>query len=542
MTDLPDKANALTDSSLEDEEKEVSTTRVTNFNLKVERFQEIEKKYADETYDLLQLNGGEVGDLTPEKEKKLVRKLWFTIVPIVFVVNATLFIDKDAISYSSLLGVFTDMGIDKAKYNNVQTFFYVGYLVGQIPSHLLFQRIPISKYITLATASWALISYCMLACKSYGGLSALRLFLGVVESGITPCVEHTISMFFTIEEQAYVNPIFWISCLGIDVPTGFIAYGLQFTTRWRPWKWYWLFVGVLSTIVSVLSFFIYPDNPANSILFTTEEKIHIIRRIKKQSKSSIEQKVFKKHQFVEAIRDPISWLFFLFCIMDMLENSTTYQASIIYTSLGFGNLTSTLLMVVQNGFSTFCGICGSIALFIFKKQSCFVGAAFMVPAFVGAIIAISIPYDNKAGLLAGIFMTRANGTGYIIGLSLSQATAAGYTKRLTRTVLFMIAYGIGNIVAPQMWRPQYSPRYRIPWIIQIVFSWFLAPATLLLIRFILSKRNKQRLELLQKGEIKDLDYGYIDTVDGEGNAIREKVEISMLDLTDLENVRFIYPL
>lgn len=127
---------------------------------------------------MLQLNGGEVGDLTPEKEKKLVRKLWFTIVPIVFVVNATLFIDKDAISYSSLLGIFTDMGIDKAKYNNVQTFFYVGYLVGQIPSHLLFQRIPISKYITLATASWALISYCMLACKSYGGLSALRFFFG----------------------------------------------------------------------------------------------------------------------------------------------------------------------------------------------------------------------------------------------------------------------------------------------------------------------------------------------------------------------------
>lgn len=43
MTDLPDKANASTDSSLEDEEKEVSTTRVTNLNLKVERFQEIEK-------------------------------------------------------------------------------------------------------------------------------------------------------------------------------------------------------------------------------------------------------------------------------------------------------------------------------------------------------------------------------------------------------------------------------------------------------------------------------------------------------------------
>lgn len=539
---LEKKTSNSSDEDIHAENHEKKKEFVDYFNLKVGRRQEIEKKYADETYELIQNYDGEIGELTPEKEKKLVRKLWLTVLPIVFVVNATLFIDKDAISYSSLLGVFHDMDINKAKYNNIQTYFYVGYLIGQIPSHLLFQKIPVSKYITLATGCWALISFCTLASKSYGGMSCLRFFLGIVESGITPCLEHTISMFFTIEEQAYVNPIFWISCLGIDVPTGFIAYGLQFTTKWRPWKWYWLFVAILSTIVCILSFFLYPDNPASSILFTTEEKVHIIRRIKKQSKSAIEQKTFKKYQFIEAIKDPISWLFFLFCIMDMLENSTTYQASIIYTSLGFSNLTSTLLMVVQNGFSTFCGLCGSIALFLFKKQSCLVAAIFLIPAFAGALIAISIAYDNKPGLLAGIFLTRTNGTAYIIGLSLSQATAAGYTKRLTRTVLFMIAYGIGNIVSPQMWRPQYAPRYRVPWIIQLIFCWFLAPLTLLLIRTILSRRNKERLALMEQEDNDELDYGYIDTVDEEGNKIKQKVDISMLDLTDLENVRFIYPL
>lgn len=511
--------------------------------LKNKKEKEIDEKLADETFKLVQEFGGDIPELTPEKERKLVRKLWLTIVPIVFIVNATLFIDKDAVSYASLLGIFPDMNIDKSKYNNIQTFFYVGYLVGQIPSHLIFQRVPISYYITGATAIWALISFATLGSKSYAGMSLLRFFLGLVESGITPCVEHTIGMFFTIEEQAYVNPIFWISCLGIDIPTGFISYGLQFTKKWRPWKWYWLFVGVVSSLVSIFSFFLYPDNPATSVLFTTEEKLHIISRIKKSSKSSIEQKVFKKYQFIECIKDPISWLFFLFCIMNMLENSTTYQSSIIYTSLGFGHLTSTLLMVVQNGFSTFCGICGSLALFFFKKQSCWVAVIWMIPAFVGAIIAISISYDNKPGLLAGIFMTRTNGTAYIIGFSLSQATAAGYTKKLTRTAMFMIAYGIGNIVSPQMWRPQFAPRYKVPWIIQIVFSWFCAPMTLLLIRYILNNRNKQRLALMEAdSEDEALDYGFIDVKDKNGQIVRQKVDVSMMDLTDLENVRFIYPL
>lgn len=38
------------------------------------------------------------------------------------------------------------------------------------------------------------------------------------------------------------------------------------------------------------------------------------------------------------------------------------------------------------------------------------------------------------------------------------------------------------------------------------------------------------------------DYGFVETVDEDGNAKRTKVDISMLDLTDLENKKFIYPL
>ncbi|TID13343.1 hypothetical protein CANINC_004941 [Pichia inconspicua] len=506
------------------------------------KHKEVEEKLADETLKLVQKLDGKVPDFTPEQEKKLFRKLLFTIVPLVFMVNATLFIDKNAVGYSSLLGVFPDMNIDKAKYNNIQTFFYVGYFVGQVPSHLAFQKYPVSKYVTVITASWALISFCTLASKSYAGMSVLRLILGMVESGVTPCIEHTLSMFFTPEEQAFINPVFWISCLGIDVPTGFIAYGLQFTTKWRPWKWYWLMIGILSTLVSIVCFFFYPDNPAQSVIFTPEERLHIIKRVKKASKSSIEQKTFKAYQFVECIKDPISWLFFLFCLMNMLENSTTYQASIIYSSLGFSNLTTTLLMVVQNGFSTCCALVGATTLYLFRKQSCIVAVCYLIPACVGAIIAISIDYDNKP-MLAGIFMTRTNGTAYIISFALCQSTAAGYTKRLTRTAMFMIAYSIGNVISPQMWRPYMAPRYTVPWVIQIVFSWGLAPITLLVIRFILKRRNDQRLKLMEEDPLDErLDYGYVDIKDEEGQVVREKVDVSMLDLTDLENVRFIYPL
>ncbi|KAG7736543.1 hypothetical protein KL923_004464 [Ogataea haglerorum] len=78
-----------------------------------EDHREITKKYADETLDLMDQHDAEVAEISPEQENKLVRKLWLTVLPLVCLVNATLFVDKNAISYASLTGVFQDMSLTK---------------------------------------------------------------------------------------------------------------------------------------------------------------------------------------------------------------------------------------------------------------------------------------------------------------------------------------------------------------------------------------------------------------------------------------------
>lgn len=506
---------------------------------------EILSEYADVTLAFVQKNEGRIPELTREKERKLYRKLLLTVLPITFLVNATLFIDKDAIGYSSLLGVFEDLHMGTPQYNNVLTIFVCGYIAGSLPSHLLFQRIPMSKYITIATACWSLLCFCMLASKSFSGFAAIRFFLGFVEAGVTPAIQHTLAMFFTLEEQAIVNPIFWISCLGVGVPMGFVSYGLQYTTAWRPWKWYYLLIGILSALVSLFCYFYYPDNPANYKVFTEEERFHIIDRIKKKSNSSIEEKRFKKYQAIEALRDPVSWCFFFFALFLMFENSVTYQASIIYTQLGYKHLLTTLLMVVMTGVATVSAILGSLALHKWRSQSCLVGAAFIVPSLLGGLLAICAPWSKKYAIIAGVYLTRTTGTTYIIGLSLSQASAAGYTKRIMRTLMFTIGYCCANLISPQLFLDKDKPRYKTAWACMIVFSWILAPTMLLVIRFVLANRNKKRIALWEKDKLEgntEREYGYIDHVDESGVISKEKVPVSMLDITDLENERFIYPL
>lgn len=104
-----------------------------------------------------------------------------------------------------------------------------------------------------------------------------------------------------------------------------------------------------------------------------------------------------------------------------LENSTMYQAATLYTELGFDHLKTTLLMVVQNSFGTFSAICGTIALSIYRKRSCFVAAASLMPSLS---VAISLPWSIKPGSLGRMFLTRTIGTAHIFVWFVSQTTAA----------------------------------------------------------------------------------------------------------------------
>lgn len=163
--------------------------------------------------------------------------------------------------------------------------------MGQLPGSLLIQKLPLGKYVSGSIFFWAVIVFLHCTATSYGGLIPLRFFLGVVESAIVPALETTMSMFFTPKELHEVQPIFWISCVGSSIPVGTIAYGLLWSkSSVSPWKFFMITTGGLTLLLSVLCWFLYPDNPAKARFLSTEEKVQVIQRVHESTKSSIEQK------------------------------------------------------------------------------------------------------------------------------------------------------------------------------------------------------------------------------------------------------------
>lgn len=86
----------------------------------------VQEKNADVTLRLLEEHGDKFGELTPEAEKKLRRKLYLRIMLLLSAINIMLFVDKSTLGYSAILGLFEETGIGQTQYNNLNTMFYVG--------------------------------------------------------------------------------------------------------------------------------------------------------------------------------------------------------------------------------------------------------------------------------------------------------------------------------------------------------------------------------------------------------------------------------
>ncbi|ESX00004.1 hypothetical protein KL918_005289 [Ogataea parapolymorpha] len=510
----------------------------------------VDQKNADGTLAFLELHDEDFKNspLTDEEDSRMTKKVLIAVISLVSIINTMLYIDKATLSYASILGLYESTGIGTTEYDDLNSIFYTGYTVGQALNFVL-QKVNQRYFLTVTLFVWAILVFCHCAAYNFVGLIFLRLLLGVTESVVVPALEVTMLQFFTPQQRATIQPIFWVSCVGPpNIIAGFIAYGVLYATGTiPPWKIFMIILGGMTLIVTAVCWIWYPADPTTAKFLTTREKYFLIKKVHATSSSSITQTVIKRDQIVECLRDPLSWLFSLAMFLIMLSNNLAYQQNLLYVGLGVSNLGSTLVSVAGAGFSWAYMIFGSVFIYYFPNQSHWATFLGCVPAVASGIAMVTIPWSNKLALLAMLVLAgNTFALAYIVILGWSTAAASGNTKRYVRHLMLMVSYGVSNIISPQLWKGNqgYSdhgtgPRYYAAWTIQIVLSWFGTAVVAFVIHYILKARNKERLAARDDDSVK----GVVLVKDPEtGKTIEEAVDIANLDLTDLQNKNFIYPL
>ena len=182
---------------------------------------------------------------------------------------------------------------------------------------------------------WGLVLSCFAAVENYAGAIAIRFFLGVFESAVTPGFALFTSQWYTKKEQGSRTGI-WFSFNGFaQIFGGCVAYGIavgcrKSGTTMEPWKIIFLVTGLLTACLGILFLWIVPDNQLNCRWLSKEDRILAIERIRVNAQG-VGNKHFKWYQLKEALLDPLSWAFFFYALIADIPNGKTLSTDLTST-------------------------------------------------------------------------------------------------------------------------------------------------------------------------------------------------------------------
>ncbi|PMD31792.1 MFS general substrate transporter [Hyaloscypha variabilis F] len=466
---------------------------------------------------------------SPAEHARVLRKIDFRIIPILFVTYMLQYLDKNSINFSSVYGLQKGTHLKGQDYSWLASIFYFGYLLFQFPSGYLLQRLPTGKFLSLATIVWGVILITTPACVSFGGIATNRFFLGALEATVNPGFVLLMSMWYTSAEQPLRLEIYYCTNGLATMFGGLIGYAVGHITTGLPqWMYVFLIFGALSITWGIISLLLLPDLPSTASFLTPHERLIAISRVA-SNRQGVKNHHFQPYQALQTLRDPKTWILFVMAVGAQVPNSAlTSFTSIIVASFGFSTLGTQYLQIPGGGVQFLALLAGGIICTKWPKNTrCATMLVANAICIIGAGLMVGLPRDNKWGRLVALWLCYFQGLGFSLSLTMVSSNVAGYTKKqLTGAVLFT-GYCVGNIIGPQTFIAKEAPGYHSAYIAMLV-GYSVKLLMVVVLYIYMYRINKAR----------DAEQAARGTLSEEEE--KEAIERGMLDMTEIDNKGFRY--
>ncbi|EPS32161.1 hypothetical protein PDE_07121 [Penicillium oxalicum 114-2] len=462
-------------------------------------------------------------------ERRLVRKIDFTILPIMLVAYMMAFLDKQTLNYAALMGLQQDLHLVGSQYSWTSGIFYFGYLFFSYPASLLMVKFPLGKYLAINFILWAVVLACHAATKDFATLMVTRFLLGCTEASLSPGFTLITSLWYRNSEQPLRAGI-WFCGNAISAIIGnLIAVGiLQIKEKLAPWQWLFIIFGLATLAWGILMLLRLPDSPTNAKFLTDTDREIAIERMR-ANQTGFKNTKIDRSQIAEAFLDIKTWLLVVLILASNIPNGgfTTFNG-LVLKGFGFDTF-HTLLLGIPGGFIIFVAVLASCTISSKVPNSrCLVIAATITISIVGSVMVYA---GTSTGVrYTGLLLMGIYSCSMPVSLAMISSNVGGFTKRSSVSAIYFIMYCAGNIIGPQLFFEHQAPKYQSGFL-AIIICLAICVATALALFFYLRWENARRDKLgsaVLPGAAEMSEKG------GAG------VVQDLVDTTDLKNMNFRY--
>ncbi|TKA25092.1 hypothetical protein B0A50_06157 [Salinomyces thailandicus] len=478
--------------------------------------------------EALKLAGTHAHQFDEQYMKRLRRQIDLHVMPILVFVYFTQFLDKNILSYASIM----DFPVDGILYNDVAQAFYMGFLVWMFPTQYIGQKLPIAKYLGVNIILWGGLVMLHAVCRNFSGFYALRFFLGMLEACVSPSLILIVTQWYKQNERATRIGWFYFGNLSTSVVGGAVAYAVTFYQgAIAPWKLLYLILGALAITCGVVLVIYLPDSPVNAKFLSEEERIAALERVR-LDQAGTNNKHIKRYQVVETFKDIRTWIMFLIIMCIGVPNGgNSAFSSIITKTFGWTTRQSLLLVMPRAAIGGFAVVfVGWLSDRLHDRMTLIL--LFTLPTLIGMIIMTTMQHSGNKGVLqfAQLFQD-LSAPGFPLCYAWNASNTGGHTKKVTVNAFTLFTFGVGSVVGTYIFLPKDAPGY-IPGKAAIVILTAFMMGCCAVMAWINVRWNRQKKAALEKLVA---EKGWT-----EEDVEREREKAAFLDLTDRENVFFTY--
>lgn len=220
--------------------------------------------------------------LAAEDTASIYRKITWKLIPFLCLCYLAAYLDRINIGLAKLQ-MASDLALSETAFGLGAGLFFVGYILFEVPSNLILQRVGAKIWIARIMITWGLLSTATLLVQTPTLFYIIRFFLGAAEAGFLPGVLFYLTKWFPSWRRSRIIALFMIglplsSLIGGPL-SGWIMGHFHEVYGMRGWQWLFLLEGLPSVLLGVLTFWLLPNSVESASWLSSSEKQAVLREL-----------------------------------------------------------------------------------------------------------------------------------------------------------------------------------------------------------------------------------------------------------------------
>lgn len=282
-----------------------------------------------------------------------MRKVTWRFVPFLVLCYVIAYIDRTNVGFAALQ--MREVGISESIFGLGATFFFVAYVLFEIPSNLALRRFGARIWIARIMTSWGIVGACTVAIAGPNSFYLSRFLLGAAEAGFFPGVILFLTYWFPRAYRARVVALFMAAIPlsnFLGSPVSAFLLGLDGKMGLQGWQWVFLAESIPAILAGIAALRVLASTPANAAWLNPRERGWLVEALADPAAASADD----HGSFAglsQLVRSPLLWAMSLvYCGSSATSNALSLWQPQILKSYGLSTWHTGLLNMVPFGLAT----------------------------------------------------------------------------------------------------------------------------------------------------------------------------------------------